>query len=46
MKLYRVVDNGTPLPPIVDLAELGRLFLKMSKKHRQNDWYWVEEEEI
>ena len=46
MKIYRVIDDTQPLPPVTDLAELGKLFLKMSRKHPKNDYYWIEEEEI
>lgn len=46
MKIYRVVDNGMPLPPVIDLAELGKLFIKMSNKYPKSDFYWVDVDEI
>lgn len=46
MKIYKVCDDGTPLPIVTNLAELGRLFLKLSKKHQLNSIYWVDEENI
>jgi hypothetical protein len=46
MKIYHVTDNGTALPLVTDLAELGKLFLKLSNKHTKNDRYWIREEEI
>lgn len=46
MKVYTVVDDGNTLPLVVDLAELGRLFLRLSNKHPESTWYWVTEENI
>jgi hypothetical protein len=46
MKIYRVIDNGTHAATTVSLEELGRQFIRLSKKYQKNDWYWVDEEDV
>lgn len=46
MKIYRVIENGSPVINTVSLEELGRQFIRLSKTYPQSEWYWVDEEDV